>query len=82
MASRPLEYALSEEKEPAAPPSASATITTAAPSSYPAGLSTREAEVLKLVARGLINAQVAQEPFISVSVARLPFSANHGYDSA
>jgi DNA-binding CsgD family transcriptional regulator len=35
------------------------------PETYPAGLSTREAEVLKLVARGLTNARVANELFIS-----------------
>jgi len=35
------------------------------PPFYPAGLSTREAEVLKLVARGLTNAQVAKVLFIS-----------------
>jgi ATP/maltotriose-dependent transcriptional regulator MalT len=32
---------------------------------YPAGLSAREAEVLKLVAKGLTNAHIAQELFIS-----------------
>ena len=32
---------------------------------YPAGLSAREAEVLKLVARGLTNAQIGKELFIS-----------------
>jgi non-specific serine/threonine protein kinase len=40
--------------EPAAPPT-----------SYPAGLSAREVEVLKLVAKGLTNAGIAQELFIS-----------------
>jgi predicted ATPase/DNA-binding CsgD family transcriptional regulator len=61
-----IEYALSEEEEPApTPPSTSATTTTAPRPSYPGGLSAREAEVLKLVARGLTNAQVAQELFIS-----------------
>jgi predicted ATPase/DNA-binding CsgD family transcriptional regulator len=60
------EYALSEEEEePASPAPASATTTTAPSSSYPAGLSGREAEVLKLVAEGLTNDQVAQELFIS-----------------
>jgi predicted ATPase/DNA-binding CsgD family transcriptional regulator len=33
--------------------------------SYPGGLSSREAEVLKFVAKGLTNAQVAKELFIS-----------------
>jgi DNA-binding NarL/FixJ family response regulator len=32
---------------------------------YPAGLSAREAEVLKLVAHGLTNAQIGKELFIS-----------------
>jgi DNA-binding CsgD family transcriptional regulator len=47
-----LSYAL--EEVPAAPPS-----------SYPAGLTAREVEVLRLVAQGLTNAQVAERLFLS-----------------
>jgi predicted ATPase/DNA-binding CsgD family transcriptional regulator len=36
-----------------------------APETHPAGLSAREAEVLKLVAQGLTNAQIARDLFIS-----------------
>lgn len=35
------------------------------PQDFPSGLSAREAEVLKLVARGMTNAQIAKELFIS-----------------
>ena len=38
---------------------------TEAPPAYPAGLSAREVDVLKLVASGLTNAQIATELFIS-----------------
>ena len=52
-----VEYALSNEEKPdSSPPSTT---------SYPAGLSAREVEVLKLVAKGLTNAQIAKELFIS-----------------
>jgi predicted ATPase/DNA-binding CsgD family transcriptional regulator len=55
-----IEYALGEaEQEESAPSSA------APDPSYPGGLSPREAEVLKLVAKGLTNAQIAKELFIS-----------------
>ncbi len=43
----------------------STTHETAAPKSYPAGLSAREAEVLRLVAAGMTNAEVAKELFLS-----------------
>ena len=64
-AEQAMEYALSKEEEPAPSPPASATTTLRSPSSFPAGLSAREAEVLKLVAEGLTNNQVADELFIS-----------------
>jgi DNA-binding NarL/FixJ family response regulator len=53
---RAVEYALSRDEQ--APPTASV-------QEYPGGLSAREAEVLRLVAQGMTNAQVAQELFLS-----------------
>ena len=53
---RAVKYALSEDEQ--APPAASVP-------EYPAGLTAREAEVLGLVAKGMTNAQVAQELFLS-----------------
>jgi predicted ATPase/DNA-binding CsgD family transcriptional regulator len=38
---------------------------TAAPETYPAGLSAREVDVLRMVAQGMTNAEVAQKLFIS-----------------
>jgi non-specific serine/threonine protein kinase len=43
----------------------STTLETAAPETYPAGLSAREVEVLRLVAQGMTNAEVAKRLFIS-----------------
>jgi DNA-binding NarL/FixJ family response regulator len=48
-----IEYALQEPEE------------SESPSAYPAGLSAREAEVLGLLARGMTNARIAQELYIS-----------------
>ena len=38
---------------------------TEAPPVYPSGLSAREVEILRLVARGMTNAQIAEEVFVS-----------------
>jgi DNA-binding CsgD family transcriptional regulator len=51
-----IEYALAKPEQPEEPET---------PDVLPAGLSTREVEVLKLAARGMTNAQIAQELYIS-----------------
>ncbi len=51
-----VEYTLSQEEQ--ASPAASVP-------EYPAGLTRREVEVLRLVAQGMTNAQVAQELYVS-----------------
>jgi ATP/maltotriose-dependent transcriptional regulator MalT len=53
-----IEYALLEEES-------STTILSSSTPEYPAGLTSREVEVLGLVAEGLTNAQVAQRLFLS-----------------
>lgn len=62
---RAVEYAL-EPREPSAPPS------------RPAGLSAREVEVLRLVANGMTNAQVARELFISPNTVNRHLNSIYG----
>jgi DNA-binding CsgD family transcriptional regulator len=52
---RAVEYALERDVPPGP----------AAPQAYPAGLSAREVEVLRLVAAGMTNAEVAKDLFLS-----------------
>jgi DNA-binding NarL/FixJ family response regulator len=60
---KPPEQAPVEEQEET-PESATSAAASAA-EEYPAGLSAREVEVLRLVAQGMTNAQVAQELYLS-----------------
>ena len=56
----------------------SSTPTTKSPTSYPAGLTAREVEVLRLVARGLTDAQVAEQLVISKSAANTHLTSIDG----
>jgi len=61
-----IEYALSEEEPSAVPPSSTTGLSS--PSSapeHPAGLTSREVEVLGLVAAGMTSARIAKELFVS-----------------
>ncbi len=74
-----IECALSEEEEPASAPAMTKTSSEPlASSSPPAGFSAREAEVLKLVAKGLTNAQVAGELFISPRTVNAHLNSIYG----
>jgi DNA-binding NarL/FixJ family response regulator len=57
-----IEYALSPEEPSATTPAPEQPPTSSEP---PAGLTSREVEVLKLVATGMTNAQVAETLFLS-----------------
>jgi len=72
-----IDYALGEED--VSPPSpAQQEGASAAPKAPPAGLSEREAEVLKLVAAGLTNAQVAQRLFLSPRTVNAHLTSIYG----
>jgi len=61
-----IEYALSEEKSSATPPSSATGQSSLSPMpEHPGGLTSREVEVLKLVAGGMTSAQIADELFLS-----------------
>jgi len=62
-----IEYALFAEESSATPQSSMTTGHSSAPSApeHPAGLTSREVEVLGMVAAGMTNAQVAKELFLS-----------------
>jgi DNA-binding CsgD family transcriptional regulator len=65
-----IEYALE-------PPSGIYEAAVAPGTSYPAGLSAREAEILRLVARGRTNAQIAQELYIRPRTVNAHLSSIH-----
>jgi DNA-binding NarL/FixJ family response regulator len=58
-------YALSEEETSATLPTSTLQQPSAPAPEHPAGLTSREVEVLRLVAAGLTSAQVAQRLFLS-----------------
>jgi DNA-binding CsgD family transcriptional regulator/tetratricopeptide (TPR) repeat protein len=62
---RAIDYALSEEEPSMTTPSSTSEQRSAPAPEQPAGLTSREVEVLGLVATGLTNAQVAQKLFLS-----------------
>ena len=58
-------YALSEEELPATPAAPEQASAPPSVPPYPAGLTSREVEVLGLVAQGLTNSQVAERLYVS-----------------
>ena len=62
---RAIAYALSDEKHSHHPSPVSSSPSASSMPEYPAGLSPREVEVLRLVVEGLTNAQAAKELYLS-----------------
>jgi DNA-binding CsgD family transcriptional regulator len=60
-----IEYALSKEESPTATPSSTSEQPSARAAEHPAGLTSREVEVLSLVATGMTNNEVAERLFVS-----------------
>ena len=71
-----VEYAL--DQPPPTPVSPAGEESAASPTTYPAGLSAREVEVLRLVAKGLTNARVARELFISPRTVNAHLNSIYG----
>ena len=61
-----IEYALSSEEPSATPPSSATTQPPPSAPEHTAGLTSREVEVLRLVATGMTSAQIAAELFLSI----------------
>ncbi|CAA9443220.1 MAG: hypothetical protein AVDCRST_MAG37-1567 [uncultured Rubrobacteraceae bacterium] len=67
------------EQAPAEEPETPESVTSAASASqYPAGLTAREVEVLRLVARGITNAQIAQELYLSPRTVNAHLNSIYG----
>jgi DNA-binding NarL/FixJ family response regulator len=72
-------YALEPQAEmPPAPPPPTAPQPAVAAAEYPAGLTAREVEVLRLVAQGLTDAQVAERLVVSTHTVHAHLRSSYG----